>query len=179
MPIARRAPQRTCGARTLPEAVGAVRAHPPPLTRSGTGSAVWAFRTHEVEWSAVTATIVRARSSERRTSPKNARVDRRDDVALVLGAAVVRRDVGALDVDVEGVEAAERLGGEARPRRVLLVGDLERRVDRRAGARPRAPCPSIIAMPRSTGISTKHPHAGPKRSRIGWSCGQVVAARRA
>jgi hypothetical protein len=35
---------------------------PPPLTRSGTGSAVWAFRAHDVEWSAATATIVRRRS---------------------------------------------------------------------------------------------------------------------
>ena len=41
-----------------PNAVEPSDVTPPPLTRSGTGSAVCAFRTHEVEWSAVTATIV-------------------------------------------------------------------------------------------------------------------------
>ena len=34
-------------------------------------------------------------------------VDRGDDVALVLGATVVRGDIGALDVDVERLIALE------------------------------------------------------------------------
>ena len=37
---------------------------PPPDTSSGTGPSVWALRTHEVEWSAVTATMDLRRSSE-------------------------------------------------------------------------------------------------------------------
>ncbi len=45
----------------------------PPVTSRGTGSAVWALRTHEVAWSAVTATIVRRGSIPGRSSPKNAR----------------------------------------------------------------------------------------------------------
>ena len=32
--------------------------------------------------------------------------------------------------------------------------------------------PSIFAMPRSTGISTKHPHSGPNRSLMLWSAGR-------
>ena len=48
-------------------------------------------------------------------------VDRLDHVALVLGAAVVRGDVGPLDMDVQRLVALERLGREVRPRRVRLV----------------------------------------------------------
>src|SRR6266540_620440 len=45
----------------------------PPLASRGTGSAVCALRTHDVEWSAVTATMVRLPSIIGRTSPKKAR----------------------------------------------------------------------------------------------------------
>ncbi len=66
-----------------------------------------------------------------RTSPKNARSISSITVALVLGPAVVGRDVGPLDVDVERVEPLERVGRERRPGRVVGLRHEARGVDRR------------------------------------------------
>ena len=109
---------------------------------------------------------------ERRTSEKNARVDRRDDVALVLGAAVVRRDIGSFDVDVERVDIRR-----ARPRPAAPIPRTRRRRHPIATSMPRRGAatgciPSTSAMPRSTGISTKQPHSGPKRSAMRCSTGR-------
>ena len=49
-------------------------------------------------------------------------VDRRDDVALVLGSAVVGWNVRALQVDVQGAEVAARIGCQVGPRRIGLLG---------------------------------------------------------
>ena len=104
--------------------------------------------------------------------PEEGPVDRGDHVALVLRPPVVGRDVGALDMDVEGLVAVERVGRQARP--------TWRRPPRRpgrtrsdpGGARRRASIPRAIEIPRSTGISTKQPQAHPNRSRIDWSVGR-------
>ena len=85
-----------------------------PLTTKGTGSAVCAFRTHEVAWSAVTATTVSGPSAGGHAEERP--VDGGDDVALVLGATVVRGDVGPLDVDVQRLIRIEGRARQFRPR---------------------------------------------------------------
>src|SRR6476659_6596005 len=62
------------------------------------------------------------RVEPREQLPEERPVDRRDDVALVFEAAVMGRDVGPLDMDVESLEPAECVRGELRPCRVRSAG---------------------------------------------------------
>src|SRR6476659_1737270 len=62
------------------------------------------------------------RVEPREQLPEECPVDRRDDVALVFEAAVMGRDVRPLDMDVKGLEPAERFCSELRPYRVRGCG---------------------------------------------------------
>ncbi len=102
-----------------PNAVEPSDCTPPPLTRSGTGSAVCAFRTQDVEWSRRDRHDRGREVDGSQDLGEEPGVDRGDDVALVLGTAVVRGHIGPLDVDVQRVVSGERVHGQPRPLRVL------------------------------------------------------------
>ena len=158
----------------------------PPVTRSGTGSAVWALRTHEVEWSAVTATTVRLGS----TRGQQLAEERAVDVSAMTSrlssrAAVVGRHVRTLDVDVERVEAPERLGGQRGPGRVLLAPRAGRRGVHGRHAQDHARSPARRASRRSTPTTDRTARAigcsagRGRRRRASGSGSRAAAPRRA
>ena len=96
--------------------------------------------------------------------PEERRVDVLDDLPLVLGPAVVGGDVGPLDVDVQGVVAAQGLGGQLGPGRYCS------RRGRPVGAST-GPCPGPSRSPARRASPRSIPTTGPNRSLIGWSRG--------
>ncbi len=117
MSTPRRAPSDPVAHARSPKALEPSEGTPPPETRSGTGSAVW--RLADARGRVVRRDghhRVRGYRAVGSTSPKNARSISAITSRLSNARPSCAGHVGPLDVDVERVVAAERLGGELRPR---------------------------------------------------------------
>ena len=151
-------PEGALRTRGLPVGRGAVGRTPPPATPAAPARPCGPFGRRRWSGRPSTATTVRPDRAWKHL-PEERPVDGVDDVALVLGPAVVRRDVGPLDVDVEGVEAARAPRRPARPR--PAYSSAARTAHRSSPARPRAPSrassrsPARPASRRSTPTSDR------------------------
>ena len=123
------APSEPVRARTLAERLGSVRTNGPTGHQQR-------HRIRRVRLAEARGRVVRRHGHDRRARvdprehlAEERPVDQLDHVALVLGTAVVGRDVRTLDVHVQRVEPAERVRGQVRPGRVVLLGQQPRGVD--------------------------------------------------